>query len=668
MFRSALAFLIAILLSPLDLAAGRRIAVEDLIALDAPSDPRISPDGNSVVFVLSDYSLETNRANTDLWLVELSSRKVTRLTEEPGTDNQPRWSPDGKLIAFVSDRSGSLQIHTVDPASRQVHKISEINASPANLAWSPDGKWFLFSSDVDWRPETAEPEHLAGTQARVWDDLFYRHWNEWREGRRSHLFLLPASGGQPKDLTPIDNDVPTLALGGAVDLTFTPDSREILFVMNPDPLRAASTNNDIFAVPVEGGEPKNLTAQNRSNDNSPVVSPDGRWLAYRAQMRPGFEADRQHLMLLDRKNGELQDLTPDWQLSVGEIVWAPDSRSIFAQVEEQARDGIYRITVPEGQARKVLKEGHNGSPRITPDGARLLTLRETSNRPDDLFVTDLTTGGSQRLTDINRDLLAQLEMNSVEEFWFTGALSQKVHGLLLRPPSFDASRKYPLVYLIHGGPQSAMQDSFHPRWNYQMFAAAGYVVATVNFHGSSGYGQSFTDSISEHWGDYPYEDLMKGLDYLLATYPFIDGSRLAAAGASYGGYMIFWMGTHTDRFKCLVAHDGVFNAESMYGSTEELWFPEWDFGGAPWESREIYRRWSPHNFSQHLKTPMLVVHGQLDYRIDVSQGLEAYTALRRQNVPARFLYFPDEGHWVLKPCNRRVWWSEVLGWLDKYLK
>ncbi|RPI25282.1 MAG: S9 family peptidase [Acidobacteria bacterium] len=643
----------------------RPISFDDFIALDVVSDLQLSPDGRVAAFVVTDYSLQANRGNSDIWVVSVKDRTEARqLTKSPGPDSQPRWSPDGKQLAFVSDRDGSSQIYLIPTAGGEAKKASKLDVSPANLTWSPDGSSIAFSADVSW-PKQAED--TLPTQAKVWDELFYRHWNEWRVGVRSHLFLLDLKTGDTRDLTPVDADFPTLALGGYQDLTFTPDGKSIAVVANLDPNRAASTNNDILLIPVEGGAPADLTKANPSNDNNPLFSPDRKWMAYRAQMRPGFEADRQRLMLMNWETREVRDVTPDWQLGVDEIVWSPDSRFIYAEVEEQARNVFYRISIPDGKRERIVKEGHNQSLRITPDGNTIICLRETAQSPDQVYAVDLSGGSARQLSQINAKALSQLEMNPVEDFWFTGAKNERVHGLLLKPPAFNPNQKYPLVYLIHGGPQGAMQDSFHARWNYQMFAAPGYVVAMVNFHGSTGYGQEFTDSISSHWGDYPYEDLMKGLDYLLVQYPFIDSTRLAAAGASYGGYMVYWLGTQTKRFKCLVAHDGVYNPESMYGATEELWFPEWDFGGTPWTSRETYRKWSPQNFAQNYSTPMLVVHGQLDYRVDVSQGFEAFTALRKHGVPARFLYFPDEGHWVLKPRNRRLWWNEVMAWLAKYL-
>jgi len=648
-------------------AARHPISFDDFIGMDAVSDLQLSPNGRLAAFVVTDYSLQTNRGNSDIWIVGIGDRRPARqLTNKPGSDSQPRWSPDSKHLAFVSDRDGSSQIYLVSPTGGEPKKVSRLKMGPSNLTWSPDGASIAFSADISW-PEQHEDKFPS--QAKAWDELFYRHWNEWRVGVRSHVFLLNVRTGDSTDLTPFDADYPTLALGGYQDIVFTPDGGSLAVVANLDQNRAWTTNNDILLIPTKGGgEPVNLTKANQSNDNNPVFSPDRKWVAYRAQMRPGFEADRQHLMLMEWETRQVRDLTADWNLSADEILWSPDSRFIYAQTEEEARSSLYRISIPDGKREKVIENAYDQSPRLTPDGKTIVCLRENSRQPDEVFSIDLAAGDARQLSHVNSKVLAELDMNPVEDFWFTGAQNARVHGLLLKPPAFDPSRKYPLVYLIHGGPQGAMQDDFHWRWNYQMFAAPGYVVATVNFHGSTGYGQEFTDSISGHWGDYPYEDLMKGLDYLQAQYPFIDSTRIGAAGASYGGYMIYWIGTQTKRFSCLIAHDGVFNPESMYGSTEELWFPEWEFGGPPWKSREIYRRWSPQNYSQNFSTPMLIVHSQQDFRVDVSQGYEAFTALKRQGVPARFLYFPDEGHWIAKPRNRRVWWNEMLTWLGKYLK
>jgi dipeptidyl aminopeptidase/acylaminoacyl peptidase len=400
-------------------------------------------------------------------------------------------------------------------------------------------------------------------------------------------------------------------------------------------------------------------------DNTPRYSPDGRWLAYLSLERPGFEADRGRLMLMPRaegrSGGQAVEVTKGWTTSVGSYAWCPDAKCIYAVAEERGRVNVRRIDL--ATMRDALVVGGGGvNTRVTvaPDG-RVAYLHQSATEPAEIWLSGKRVS---RHTDAG---VAPLDLRPLESFGFVGALGDSVFGWLLKPPGFDPAKKYPLVYLLHGGPQGAWEDDWHPRWNYQMFAARGYVVAAVNFHGSTGYGQRFTDAISQHWGDYPYEDLMKGLD-VVARLPYVDSTRMGAAGASYGGYMIYWLAGHSDRFKTLVAHDGVFDLLSMYGSTEELWFVEWELGGTPYANRALYEKWSPLNFAQHWKTPMLIVHSQLDYRVDLSEGYQAFTALRKMGVPAKFLYFPDEGHWVRSPRNRRVWWGTVLDWLDEYLR
>lgn len=652
-------------------AARRVLTFDDFITIDTVSDPQVSPDGKWVSFVVTDYSLMQNRGNSDIWIVPLTGGDAFQLTQSPFADRQPRWSQDSQRLAFVSARDGSPQIYVIPVSGGEARKLFDLKTGVSNLTWSPDSTWIAFSADLEW-PSLQQKKDAYPTDVKVWDELYYRHWDEWRVGKRSHLLIIPANSeenpGEPRDLTPIDKDIPALALGGFQDIAFTADSQQIAFTMKSDRVPATGTNNDIFLVPVQGGVLTNLTEGNPANDNNPLFSPDGRWMAYRAQMRAGFESDRYHLMLYDLEGKSVNDLTPDWTLSVGEMAWAHDSRFIYSIVEEKANTVLYQFSIPDTTWKKLSSDGHHRSIRTTSDGNTLVYTRQTAHQPNEVYAFDLKSSQMRPLSHINDQLVSKLAMPPVEEFWYRGARQERIQGLLLKPPFFERSKKYPLVYLIHGGPQGSWQDVFHPRWNYQMFAAPGYVVAMVNFHGSTGYGQKFTDSISQHWGDYPYEDVMKGLDYLLASYPFIDGRKVAAAGASYGGYLINWIAGHTDRFVCLVNHDGVFDLPSMYGETEELWFPEWEFAGTPWTKKELYEKWSPHNFAANFKTPMLVIHGQLDYRVDVSQGLEVFTALRRQDVPARFLYFPDEGHWVLKPRNRRVWWREVLGWLANYLQ
>jgi len=385
---------------------------------------------------------------------------------------------------------------------------------------------------------------------------------------------------------------------------------------------------------------------------------------------PGFEADRQQVMLYERATGRRRSLTEDWDLSVDAITWTPDSRGLVAEVNERGGVSLYRIDIGSGRRTVLVSGGTNTAVRIPPRGDEMVFLRSTADRPTEVWAANWGNGAGLRpVTKLNDDWRGSVALGPLEPFGIVGALGDSVFGWILKPPGFDPAKKYPLVYLIHGGPQSSWNDQWHPRWNYAMFAARGYVVAAVNFHGSTGYGQTFVNSISQHWGDYPYEDLMKGLD-AVAALPYVDGTRLGAAGASYGGYMIFWMAGQTNRFRTLVAHDGIFNPLSFTGSTEELWFPIHEFGGTPLmpSARATMEKWSPANYTARWQTPMLIVHGQEDYRVDLSEGLQAYTALRLRGLPGKFLYFPNEGHFVLAPRDRRLWWGTVLDWLDTYLR
>jgi len=647
------------------------ITLDDYLALKSVGDPQLSPDGKWVVYTVTEYSLKDNRGTARVWLADAATGQAREVTAGPGSDRQPRWSPDGRTLAFVSTRQNGPQVWLLPIAGGEARRVTNLPDGVSDPVWLSDGKGLLVTSDVKWPPPAdQEIDRRNGdypTDARIWTELLWRHWDDWRAGKRQHVFLVPVSGGGEgvKDLTPVDHDVPTIATGGDGDVAVAPDGKEIAVAMHGDATVADNTNVDVYVIERDGALRQLTTG--RGADNTPRYSPDGKWLAYLSMERPGFEADRQRLMLVGRKDGRTEggkvtEATTGWTLSVGSYTWCPDSKCIYAVVEERGRDNIYRIDVPTFR-RSIVPTGGgvNTNVHVMPDGRGVVYLHQSNTQPAEVW-----TAG-RPLTHHTDPIVSLLDLKPLEEFGFVGALGDSVHGWLLKPPGFDPSKRYPLVYLLHGGPQTAWLDLWHARWNYQMFAARGYVVAAVNRHGSTGYGQKFTDAVSQHWGDYPYEDLMKGLD-VLARLPYVDSTRVGAAGASYGGYMIYWIAGHSQRFKALVAHDGVFNTTSMAGTTEELWFTNWEFGGTPYANRALYERWSPLNFAQNWKTPILVVHSQLDYRVDLSEGYQAFTAAKTLGVPAKFLYFPDEGHWVLKPRNRRLWWGTVLDWLDQYLK
>jgi len=664
----AAGLLVLVLIVSVDAAGDRSpIGLDAFMRIKRLSDPRVSPSGKTLTFVVTEMDLEGNRSLSDIWIISTTGGEPVRLTTSPAADYNPRWSPDGKTIAFLSTRDGDAQIWKISPYGGEATRLSSVPGGVSGFAWSPQGDRIALASSVVMGTPHAESE--GDTRAKIFNHLLYRHWNTWRDGKRSHVFILPAGGGKPRDVTPGDFDAPPVSLGGRQDYVFSPDGDEVCFVRNEDPdLRLGlGTNNDLFLTSAQGGNIRRIT-ENRANDNSPVYSPDGKWIAYRAMARPGFEADRYRLILYDRSTGEKRDLTPSLDRSVGEFLWSPDSRSLFFTFEEQGRDVLARLSLVSRKTERLL-EGHTlGSLQVSPDGKTVYFLEQASDRPAEIHALDRETGALRLLTRFNAPLLSRLEMNELESFWFPGAGGEKVHGFLLKPPFFDPAKKYPLVMLIHGGPQGAWKDQFHYRWNAQMFASPGYAVAMINFHGSTGYGQAFTDSISGDWGGKPYQDIMKGLDHLLSRFPFLDAKKVGAAGASYGGYMIDWIEGHTDRFACLISHAGVFDLRSMYGATEELWFPEWEFRGTPWTNREMYERWSPSAFVQNFRTPCLVIHGQLDFRVPVTQGFQLFTALQRMRIPSKMIYFPDEGHFVLKPRNARLWWENVLAWLESYLR
>lgn len=654
------ACLLLLLAAPLA-AQKRAITFEDFIALKTVSDPQLSPDGKWVAYTVSTPSLEDNRNVSRVWVVEVATGKARPLTGGPGSDRQPRWSPDGKTLAFISTREGGAQVWVLPIAGGDARKVSTLADGASDPLWLPDGSGLLVVSDIKW-PANQEIDQRNGqypTEARIWTGLMWRHWDDFRAGKRQHLFRVEVASGKATDLTPVDHDVPAIATGGDGDVTVSPDGKDILVAMHNDSTVADNTNVDIYAV--DGPVLRQITTAPGA-DNTPRYSPDNHWATHLSMERAGFEADRVRLMIADRRAGKPApvDATAGWTLSVGSYTWCPNSKCVYAVVEERGRDNIYRIDVPGYRRTRVITGGVNTGVQVGPDSKALVYLHQSNTQPPEVWAS------GKALTHHNDSALATLDLPPLEEFGFVGALGDSVFGWSQKPPGFDPAKKYPLIYLIHGGPQGAWTDSWGPRWNNQMFAARGFVVAEVNFHGSTGYGQKFTDAISQHWGDYPYEDVMKGVD-VVARLPYVDSTRMGAAGASYGGYMVYWIAGHTNRFKVLVDHDGVFNTASMAGSTEELWFTDWEFGGPVYSNRALYEKWSPLNFVSNWKTPMLIVHSQLDYRVDLSEGYQAFTAAKRMGVDAKFLYFPDEGHWVLRPRNRRIWWGTVLDWLEVHL-
>ena len=667
----------------------RPMKIEDLFRFQRVSDPQISPDGKNIAYVIASADLAGNKTSSTLWLVGTDKGTPRQLTNTTKKDKHPRWSPDGKRILFESDRSGDGQLWVIDVDGGEARQLTTIATEAATGIWSPDGQWIAFVSAV-WPENSSKPYAESNelnkkrkeeaeknpVKARVFTKLFFRHWNVWVEDKRQHLFVIPAAGGDPRDVTPIDHDAyptsDTFSVGD--DFTFSPDGKYLVFTAPPERDEAWSTNYDICRVPVAGGKIEVLTAENKAADGAPRFSPNGKLLAYRAQKRAGFEADRWEIMVVETDaggafKGKPRSITADLDCSADDFIWRPDSSSIYFTAEEQGESPIFVGWVREGKPEQILKGHTHGSLSIDRAGTRMAFTRVAMHQPAEVFIWFLprgsATGEVRNLSQANTALLAELDLPRPESVTVEGAGGTPMQMWVLKPPGFDPKKKWPLAYLVHGGPQGSWEDGWSYRWNPELWAAQGYVVAMPNPRGSTGFGQKYVDEISSDWGGQCFEDLMAGVAWL-EQQPYIDKERMAAAGASFGGYMMNWFAGHTTRFRTLITHCGVYNFDSMYATTEELWFDEWEHGGLPWEKRDSYEKFSPHRFAKNFKTPMLIVHNDLDFRVPVSEGLQLFTTLQRLRVPAKMLNFPDEGHWVTKPANSNYWHKEVFAWLAKY--
>jgi dipeptidyl aminopeptidase/acylaminoacyl peptidase len=694
---------------------------EDMMKLKRVGAPVPSPDGKWVVFDCEDVDLAANSKTSHLWIVPASGGESRRLNPTPNHEQRPRFSPDGKRLIWTSKATDPTQIWMCDfdPNGGSLvgkpHQVTNISTGADGAIWSPDGKNIVFVSAVypDCKDDACNKQRdeelkKSKVKAKIFTRLFYRHWNAFTEFKRSHLFVVSVDanpiGGrssatpgsspvrlgpgsqelappnqEPRDLTPGDHDVPPFSLGGQDMYAISPDGQEVAYTSNIDEVEATSTNNEIFTVPISGpATAGKKISTSPGADTTPLYSPDGKYLAWRSQARAGFEADKWRLLVQDRQSGKMHDATTKFDRSVGSFTWHRPTEydsgarvqhltGILFTAEDHGESPLYNCFAESTDAvpTQIARLHADDLIRSGPDN--LYFTRQSISAPNEIWLLVLTEPQPKQITHMNDALLSQIDMQPLESFTFKGANNDDVQGFLVKPPGFDPNKKYPLKFLIHGGPQGAWGNEWTYRWNAELFAATGnYVVVMINFHGSTGYGQKFTDSISGDWGGKPYVDLMKGLDYVEKTYPFIDKNREAALGASYGGYMANWLLGHTNRFKCIVSHDGMFNAESAYGTTEELWFANWEFGGPPWKKRDVYRKWSPHEYAANFKTPTLVVHGQNDYRLDVSQGFDLFTTLQVLKVPSKMLYFPDEGHWVLKPQNSQLWYKTVNDWVDQW--
>ena len=645
-----------------------------LLKIARISEAQISPDDKLVAFTVQTVDLEQNTKPKQIFVVPLTGGVPKRITND-GTDNErPRWSPDSKRIAYISNRGGSSQVWLMDQDGGNAKQVTNLATEAGGVLFAPSGKKLVFTSEVyPDCPDDAcnktrlDEEGKNKVKARSYTTLLYRHWTNWQSKRRSHLMVVDVDGGPVKDLTPGNRDVPPFSLGGPDDYAISPDSLEVAFTINADPVLATSTNTDIYVVSINGGEAKRITS-NPAADSSPLYSPDGTMLAYRSQQRPGYESDRWRLMVLERATGKLDAVTDTLDRSVASFTWAPDSVRIFFTAEDRGRQGIQMIPAHGGSSRIIIS-GPNTLDDIAfaADGKTMVYTGQSGSAPSEIYRASSGGGAPAALTHLNDDLLSKYDLKPLEEFSVDGAEKARVQSFVVKPYNFEAGRKYPVLFLIHGGPQGAWGETWTYRWNAQVFASAGYVVVMPNPRGSVGYSQKFTDDINQDWGGKAFEDIMAVVDHT-ADLPYVDASRMVAAGGSYGGYMIDWMLGHTQRFKAFVSHAGVYDLRSEFGATEELWFPLWEFGGTPWDKPETYEKWSPSNFVKDFKTPTLVIHGELDFRVPYTQGLQLFTALQMQKVPSKLLVYPDEGHWILKPQNSVLWYSTFLDWIGEWTK
>ena len=709
----------------------RPITFADLQAMKRISDPQISPSGKWVLFSVTDVSLEKNTKTNHLWVVPIAGGKETQLTSSTGESNG-RFSPDGKSVMYSSDEGGSGQIWIAlwDDAAGTLasgRPVTKLETEADGAIWAPDSAHFLFVSNVYPECESrkggsarfeeeaqcnAEKDAAAAkspVKAQIFDHLLYRHWSVYQGAKHSHIFYASTAGGAPEDLTPAsvvgDHEAPTFSLGGPLGYAISPDGKEIAYVVNREEVPAASTNNDIYVLQV-GAAPATAKKVSTSpgSDDGPAYSPDGKWLAWRSQARNGFESDLFKLVVMDRASGAIKDLMPRFDNWVDEFIWSASSEDIYFASPSEGEEKLLRVSLSDPLHWNTLSKAGEFGSIVVARGGIVVATRVNVDHAADVVVFDDAIDSRQLieaygkksfmfaaeekptvLTHLNDVLTSQLELSKLEPFWFTGAADTKVEGFIVRPPNFDPAKKYPLKFLMHGGPQTAWGDAWSYRWNVELLAANGYVVVMINRRGSTGYGQKFVDEISGDWGGKAFVDLMKGLDYAEQKYPFIDKDRECALGASYGGFMANWVLTHTNRFKCVVTHDGMYNPQSAYGTTEELWFNEWEFrptapngmveqtkAAHPWDyfdktnDQDPFRKWSPMLHIKDAHTPTLVIHSQRDYRLDVSEGFQLFTALQRLGVPSRMLYFPDEGHWVLKPQNSQLWYETVNDWCDRW--
>jgi dipeptidyl aminopeptidase/acylaminoacyl peptidase len=670
------ALLCTLALSLASPALAHPLKVEDMQKLSRVGDVRISPDGLWAVFTVARSDLNKNRSVTNLWRIPTAGGAPQQLTFVPhGSNNTPRWSADGRYLYFISSRAEDKpQVFRLALEGGEAQQITSFATGVSDFVLSPDGNTlaivasvFPACTDMACNEKLLKERSDNPVKARVITELPFRRWDSWVDGLRNHIFVMPSPGGAATDLTPGDVDSPIWpGEAGGEELAFSPDSRELCFSRYVEN-EALTGNSDLFVVPVSGGSPKAITT-NRSTDRMPVYSPDGHYIAYSATLRPMQESDFSRVFVYDRTSGEHRNLSEASDRSVDSFAWSPDSASLYVTFENQGEGSLARLELASGKLTPLVTTGSAGEPDVARDGKFLIFSNSNLAQPAELFRLDLPASAPPvQLTRLNADTLKDIEFGEVSSFSFRGWHGESVQAWRVKPPGFDPSHKYPLLLLMHGGPEGAWGNTFHYRWNAQVFAAAGYVVIEPNFHGSKGFGLKFMDAIKGQWGGAPYEDQMKAVDTAL-TWPYVDTTRIAAAGASYGGYMANWVEGHTDRFRTIVSHDGLYDLLGALYSADFVGGTLQEFKGTPWQNPQALIDEAPVTYAKNFRTPMLIIHGGNDFRVDPSQGLSMFQVLQAKHVPSKLLYFEAENHWVLKPADSVLWYHTVLDWLDQWVK
>lgn len=665
-------FLIFLCFTMIVIAQKKPFMIEDLYKIKSISAPAISPDGKRILFTVTESILKEGKTNSEIYLMNIDGSNQRKLTSNPAADYSPQWMPDGKSLLFLSTRKNGAQAWKLSLEGGEPEQITDISTGVGNMVIAPDGKGFIFSSEVfpefgaddAMNKKTGETKDKGPLQAYMADRLLYRHWTSWQEGKRTHTFYFDMETKKHIDLTPGDYDAPGFGMGHAV---ISPEGTEVCFTSNHDLHEAESTNKDLFIVPSKGGKAQNITKANLAYDDEPVYSPDKKYIAFKMQTIPTFEADLFRIAIYDRATGSIEMITEgrfdNW---VNDYQWAPDSRSIYFTAQVQGNVPLYNIDLKSKKITPVLNAKTIDAFKIAPDGKSVVYTRRSVGEPVEMWRAQIDKGVAKnpvRMTIFNKPAEDAVDIRPAEEMWIQSPTGKKIHTFVVKPHGFDPNKKYPLILNVHGGPQSQWADAFRGDW--QVYPGSGYIVAFPNPHGSTGYGQEFTAAISKDWGGKVYEDVMAVADSL-SKIPFVDADRMGAMGWSYGGYMMMWMQGHTTKFKAIAATMGVYNLKAMHGTTEELWFPEWDLGGVPWES-DHYQKWSPNNFVKNFKTPCLVITGEKDYRVSYNQSLEFFTDLQRMRVPSRLIVFPNDGHWPSNVKSMPLYYNAHLDWFHTYL-